>query len=307
MDRYQEDLSLMNGWNVECAVLTWKKEVSMKNKGYRIGAGMLWVVLVWWGSAGAAQQATEEMFTRDGLEYHFMLNDTLKIDERSFSEQAGRLLDQLSPLFIVDPKPKRGSSLYVDTKDRKLKRENLILRIREGQITLKARGPSANSVQDIDQCDEKKYEIDFFDIPEYSISSDINFKKEELDIRLPGMTPEKLFAFVGKKCAAAAAALRNLAADPDVLFPGVNSQYDFKGKLKADHPLAKKLRKVDLSVWFFPPTGRISIELAYTGDAKDKAELDALQQETMRFLEGKGLLNPVQGSKTEYYFSTYMQ
>jgi hypothetical protein len=279
----------------------------MKNRGGRIGLGIALAVVIWCGLAGAAQQATEEMFTRDGLEYHFMLNDTLKIDEKSFSEQAGRLLDQLAPLFVIDPKAKRGSSVYVDTKDRKLKKENLILRIREGQITLKARGPSAFSVQDIGQCDEKKYEIDFFDIPEYSISSDINFKKEEFDIRLPGMTPEKLFGFVGKKCAAAAEALRNASADPAVLFPGVNSQYDFKGKLKTDHPLANKLRKVDFSVWFFPPTGRISIELAYTGDAKDKAELDALHQETTRFLEGKGLLNPVQGSKTEFYFNSYMQ
>jgi hypothetical protein len=88
---------------------------------------------------------------------------------------------------------------------------------------------------------------------------------------------------------------------------GVNSQYDFKGRLKANHPLVKKLRKVDFSVWFFPPTGRISIELVYTGDAQDKAELDALQQETMRFLKEKGLLNPIQGSKTEYYFNSYIR
>jgi hypothetical protein len=274
---------------------------------FGIGLWALAAVLIGIGVAGAAQQATEEMFTRDGLEYHFMLNDTLKIDEASFSQQAGRLLEQLAPLFVIDPKPRKGTSIYVDTKDRKLKKENLILRVRDGQITLKARGPSAASVKDLAQCDDKKYEIDYFDIPEYSVSSEIKFKKEEFETRVPGMTPESLFAFIAKKCAPVAEALRVVAGDPGVVFPGVNSQYDFKGKIKADHPLAKKLEKVDFSVWFFPPTQRVSIELAFTGAAKDKAELDALAQETMSFLKGKGLLNPVQGSKTEYYFTSYMQ
>jgi hypothetical protein len=235
-----------------------------------------------------------------------MLKDNDAIAEKGFAEQPERLLGQLAPLFVIDPKPKKGSSIYVDTRDRKLKKENLILRVRDGQITLKARGPSAASVQDIGQCAEKKYEIDFFDIPEYSVSSDINFKKDEFDITLPAMTPEKLFVFIAGKCPAAAETLRNVSADPGVVLPGVNRQYDFKGKLKADHPLAKKLRKVDFSVWFFPPTDRVSIELAFTGDAKDKADLDALNQETMVFLKAKGLLNPVQGSKTEYYFDSYM-
>lgn len=270
-----------------------------------IGLWILSAALIASGLAGAAQQATEEMFTKDGLEYHFMLNDTLRIDESSFSQQAGRLLEQLAPMFVIDPKPKKGSSIYVDTKDRKLKKENLILRVRDGRITLKARGPSAASVMDLAKCDSKKYEIDYFDIPEYSISSDIKFKKEEFETRVPGMTAEKLFAFIGQRCAPVADALKSAAADPGVVFPGVTSQYDFKGKLRVDHPLVKKV-SVDLSVWFFPTTGRSSIELAYSGKAEDKAVLDALQQETMRFLEVKGLLNPSQGSKTEFYFTTYM-
>lgn len=94
---------------------------------------------------------------------------------------------------------------------------DLILRVRDGQITLKARGPSAASVADLAKCDAKKYEIDYFDTPEYSVSSDIKFKKEEFETRL-----------------------------------------------------------------------------------------DALHQETMRFLEKQGHLNPSQGSKTEFYFTTYL-
>lgn len=270
-----------------------------------IGLWILSAVLIASGLAGAAQRATEEMFTKEGLEYHFMLNDTLKIDESTFSQQAGRLLEQLTPMFVIDPKPKKGSSIYVDTKDRKLKKENLILRVRDGRITLKARGGSAASVMDLAKCDAKKYEIDYFDTPEYSVSSDIKFKKEEFETRLPGMTAEKLFAFIRQRCAPAADALKGAAADPGVVFPGVTSQYDFKGVLRTDQPLAKKV-EVDLSVWFFPPTGRSSIELSYTGQAEDKEALDALQQETMRFLEKQGLLNPSQGSKTKFYFTTYM-
>jgi len=279
--------------------------MKIRRRLYGIGIVVLLAVLIGYGFAGAAQQATEEMFTKDGLEYHFMLNDPIKIDEASFLQQAGRLLDQLAPMFVIDPKPKKGKSIYVDTKDRKLQKENLILRVRDGQITLKARGPSAASVSDLAKCDAKKYEIDYFAAPEYSVSSDIKFKKEEFETSLSGLTAEKLFAFIGSRCAPALNALKTVAGDPGVAFPGQTSQYDFKGKLRADHPLANKVG-VDLSVWFFPPTKQSSIELAYSGRAEDKAVLDALQQETMRFLEKQGLLNPSQGSKTEFYFTSYM-
>lgn len=275
--------------------------------GRRFWIGLAVLAVFWIGTGGAvaAQQATEEMFTKDGLEYHFMLNDPIRADEASFLQQAGQLIDRLAPLFVIDPKPKKGASIYVDTKDRKLKNENLILRVREGQITLKARGPSAASVQDLAKCDAKKYEIDYFNIPEYSVSSDIKFKKEEFETRLSGLTQEKLFAFIGNRCAPMLGALKTVAGDPGAAFPGQTSQYDFKGKIRADHPMAKKV-SVDLSVWFFPPTKTSSIELAFTGQAGDKAALDALKQETVKFLEKQGLLNPSQGSKTEFYFTTYM-
>ena len=84
-------------------------------------------------------------------------------------------------------------------------KQNLILRVREGLITFKARGLSPEVVLDLEKCSTKKYEMDFFGQPEYSVSSDIRFKKEEFDVALPSLTLEKLSAFMDSKCPAASA------------------------------------------------------------------------------------------------------
>jgi len=64
---------------------------------------------------------------------------------------------------------------------------------------------------------------------------------------------------------------------------------------------------VDFAIWFFPPTDKTVIELSYTVPATDKAALDKLQAETFEFLTSKGLLNPLQISKTSYFFNTFFR
>lgn len=71
--------------------------------------------------------------------------------------------------------------MYVDTKDRVLGKKNLILRLKNKKITVKARGNSADSVKDLKKCSKKKYEIDYYGTAGYSISSDVKFAKKELD------------------------------------------------------------------------------------------------------------------------------
>ena len=51
--------------------------------------------------------------------------------------------------------------MYVNTKDRVLGKKNLILRLKNKKITVKARDNSADSVKDLKKCSKKKYEIDY--------------------------------------------------------------------------------------------------------------------------------------------------
>jgi len=254
-------------------------------------------------TASLAQKASEELFAKEGLEYHFLLSDVTNVPEKDWPKLTVQMLEQLSPMFVIDPIPKPGSGIYVDTEERILKSKNLILRVRAKDITLKARGPAADSVLDLKKCDQKKYEIDYFGVvPEYSISTYIDIKKGEFDTSLSSIATEKLLGFIEGKCPAVFEHLKPVAAKLKI--PGATSQYTFKGKLKKEHPLADVL-DIEFSIWFFPPTNRAIMELSYEGEAKDKAVLDKLQAETMEFLKKKGLLNADQSSKTESYFRAY--
>lgn len=260
-------------------------------KRYLSGLLALLLAVALFGTECLAQKATEEMFTKEGLEYHFLLNDTTNVSEKKLPSQIVQILEQLKPLFVIETRTKQGRGMYVDTEDRILKNNNLLLRVRGADITIKARGPSADSVLDLKKCADKKYEIDYFgEAAEYSISTEIKFKREEFDTAFSNITPEKLFRFIEGKCADAAVYLKPIASNPKVRIPGVTSQYKFVGNLKDGHPLAGRF-EIEFDIWFFPPTNNTVIELAYTGEAKDRAELDKLQRETFEFLKGKKLLN----------------
>lgn len=261
------------------------------------------ILVVGFSIESLAQKATEEMFTKEGLEYHFLLSDVTNVPEKDWPKLTAKTIEQISPMFDIVPIPKPGSSIYVDTEDRLLHKNNLILRVRAKDITLKARGLSADSVVDLKKCDAKKYEIDYFGVPEYSISSDIKIKdKGEFDASLSAITPEKLFRFIESKCPAAFEHLKPIVSKAKI--KGASSQYTFKGKLKKEHPMADVL-EIEFSLWFFPPTNKAVMEMSYEGPVKDKADMDKLQAEIMEFLKKKGLLNSNQYSKAEAYFKAY--
>ena len=188
----------------------------------------------------------------------------------------------------------------------------MILRVRmsnkKGKITIKSRSPSIDSVKILKRCDKGKYEIDYSSRLAYSVSTDIMFKKDEFSIK--NITPKKLFAFIKEKCSYAAeylSPLNNESVLPMVIIPGVTNQYNYKAGLIKNHPLVKMVDEVELVIGFFPPTDKKIIELSFKGKVKNKDELDKLRKETLDFLKGKGLFSPVQKSKTNLYFETYLR
>ena len=176
--------------------------------------------------------------------------------------------------------------------------------MREGSITIKARGLSPEAVIDLEKCSSKKCEIDYFGMPEYSVSSDIKFKQEEFDVSPSKMTIQGLLGLMKNECSALFEQIRPVVTDgTGIEIPGVATLYSFDVTLK--HPLAQKLKEAGLAVWFFPPANRALVELAFTGEVRDKAELDKLGAEVGAFLKRAGLLKVEQVSKTEQYFNAY--
>jgi len=255
----------------------------------------------------AVTNLKEKKFTKGGVEHHFLLNTIIPLSEKDMKHLPAQIAEQMAPLYQLDPslkyiKHKKG--MYVDTSDRIFRKNNMILRVRKGLITIKARGDRASEVVDLEQCNRKKYEYDLFDKNVYSISSDITFKNDEFDISLKRITLGKLFSFMQQKCPSIYKYLAPISRNPKVVIPGVASQYSFKITL-SDHRYASKLDFIDFDIWFFPPTGKMVMELSYTGRAKHKKELEELYKITRDFLKRKGLLHPVQVSKTEAYFRAY--
>jgi hypothetical protein len=151
--------------------------------------------------------------------------------------------------------------------------------------------------------------MDFFGTPDYSISSDIKFKEDEFDVAPTAWTPPKLWEFVAAKCPALSAQVAPvIAAAPGIEIPGVATMYSADATLT--HPAAAELAKDGLeagvSVWFFPPKGKMLVELAFTGSVKHRATADAVHADILAKLGAAGLLAKDQSSKTLQYFSAYL-
>lgn len=253
-----------------------------------------------------AQTAKAESFAQKDqtLEYHFML------DERSLTEKdlkktlTEKILTPLLPIADVESLPKPNARFYVDSRDRLLEKQKLIVRVRDGKITVKARATAPEVLLDLEKCSEKVYEMDFFETPEYSISSDIKFTKGEFDASPGKWTVPSLLGFMEKQCPAMMAQLRPAVKDgAGIEIPGAANIYGSDVALK--HPLAKKAKVAGLAVWFFPPTDKALVELAFTGYVREKASLDKLYADLGKFLKTAGLLKAEQVSKTEQYFQAY--
>lgn len=271
-------------------------------------AAVVLMAALWLGPAGSlqAKNATPAQFAdqKQTQEYHFMLLDRHGLTQDALKNGLpAAWINQIEPMFTVDPKGKLRQGMYVDSADGILEKQNLILRVREGDITIKARSLSPESVIDIEKCSAKKYEVDFFSAPEYSISSDIKFKPEEYDTTYGNVTPQNLLTFVAQKCPALADLLKPALQNPDVRIPGAAYMYHFD--IKINHALAEKFPEAGFTVWFFPPTAKMLVEIAFTGSVKDRIESDKLHADILQFLKERNLLDPDQSSKTAKYFKAY--
>ena len=255
--------------------------------------------------------ADMERFEEGGIEYHFVLNDITHIDEQYMPVMPDQVLEKLAPMFVVDPQGKMKNGMYVDTPDRKLQQKNLILRVKKGKLTVKARGKNPEDLIDLPKCERKKsskeYELDYFGKPGYSISSSIKFSSEELDITNNKITPSRVAAFLKDACAPLYEHVAQVLDDPAVVIPGTSNQYKFKVKLGQENPLsANEDFEVDLAIWYFPTTTRTVFELSFTGPASQRAELEKLQDKTFAFLRARGMLSADQRSKTQTFFDVYL-
>lgn len=284
----------------------------MKNKQFLMQRKITWAIatllLVIPPSLYGADRAA---FEKGGIEYHFVLNDVTNIDERFMPIMPDQVLEKLAPMFIIKPEGKKRNGMYIDTPDRKLKRKNLILRVKSGKLTVKSRGSSPEAITDLPKCEGKKsskeYELDYFGKPGYSISSSIKFSPEELDIANNKITPNKVAAFLRKRCPALYDQVDDILADPAVVIPGTSNQYKFKVKLGKGYPLADNEElEVDLAIWYFPTTTESVFELSFTGPASDRPRLEKLQEQTFAFLRERGMLSNRQISKTETFFQVFL-
>ena len=266
---------------------------------------ILWIPAVTPVSAQPQATAIRHNFAQPDqtIEYHFMLN-VADIREKGIEKvlQTG-VIDPLRTLVEMEKVGKPRPGIYIDSRDYALDKRKLTVRVRQGQITVRARGMAPEGLVDVGDCGSKKYEMDYFVNPYYSISSDIKFKGEEFATTPPALTVPGLWAFMEKKCPAIFSQIKPYLKGVAVEIPGVATMYSAGIKLK--HPLATKLKEAGLAVWFFPPAGKALVEFAFSGYIRDKEDLDKLYAEVMASVKQAGLLKAEQVSKTRQYFRAY--
>jgi hypothetical protein len=256
-------------------------------------------------SAQSPVKSVRDNFARPDqtIEYHFMLQvPDLQEKELEKILQA-RVIEPLKSIAEIGRLGKPRPGIYVDSRDYTLDKAYLIVRVRQGQITIKSRAGAPESLIDLEDCGAKKYEMDYFAKPNYSISSDIQFKPEEFATTPPAFTVPKLWDFMEKKCPALFSQIRPHLKDATVEVPGVATMYSSEIKVKI--PSAPKLKEGTLAAWFFPPTDKTLVEFAFTGYNRDRGDLDRLYDEIMTSVKKEGLLNAEQISKTRQYFKAY--
>jgi hypothetical protein len=237
------------------------------------------------------------------IEYHFMLH-VPELQEKEMEKiLPSKVIDPLKSIAEIGRLGKPRSGVYVDSRDYALDKAYLIVRVRQGQITIKSRAVAPESLIDLEDCGAKKYEMDYFAKPGYSISSDILFKPEEFATTPPAFTVPGLWDFMEKKCPALFGQIQPYLKGATVEIPGVATMYSAEIKVKS--PSAPKLKEGTLAVWFFPPTDRTLVEFAFTGYNRDREGLDKLYGEVMSAVREAGLYNAEQGSKTRQYFRAY--
>lgn len=242
------------------------------------------------------------------IEYHFMIAVPAMKEADLAAVYDKAVVAALAPVAEVGALKKPKPGIYVDSRGHDLEKKNLIVRVRQGQITVKARASAPDALLDLAPCSTKKYEMDWFGTPDYSISSDIKFKDEEFDVKPTAWTPPKLWEFIGSKCPDLMKQIGPaVAGAPAAEIPGVAAMYSADVKLKhaAAADLAKAGLEAGVAVWFFPPTDKALVELAFTGRVADRAASDRMYGDIRAELSKAGLLAADQSSKTQQYFAAY--
>ena len=260
--------------------------------------------------AAAPTESLAAAFARPDqtVEYHFMIAVPAMKEVDLAGAYEAAVVRPLAAVAEVGALKKPKPGIYVDDRAQSLGKKNLIVRVRQGQITVKARASSPDVLTDLAPCSSKKYELDWFGTPDYSISSDIRFKDEEFDVKPTAWTPPKLWEFMGAKCPALMQQIGPAVAGvPEVQIPGVATMYSADVKLKhaaAADPTRAGL-EAGVAVWFFPPTDEYLVELAFTGNVADRATSDEVYADIRAELKKANLLAADQTSKTQQYFAAY--
>jgi hypothetical protein len=237
------------------------------------------------------------------LEYHFTLKAPA-FTEKDAEQVLNPWLEQLKVIGEVGKleKPKEGA--YLDTRDRMLDRAHLIVRLRKGLFTIKARSTNLDELVDLKNCFKPKYEQDYFEDIGYSISVEVRHEKEEWIPDPTKATMAQSLEFLKTKCPPLHEQLEVILKPlSELTAPGVARMWS--AEFKPSDPLAAGLKESGVSAWTFPGTNQTLVEVAWTGFMKDRAELDMLYFQSKAKLEKAGLLAVDQSSKTERYFQAY--
>jgi hypothetical protein len=238
------------------------------------------------------------------IEYHFMIQVAPMTEAALADSFQARVVEPLKVVADVGPLGRCHRGAYVDSREHGLEAHDLIVRVRDGQITVKARASSPTALLDLQGCTSKKYETDQFDRPEYSISSDIKVRRREFNVPDPTSNLAGLWALMESRCPGMWRQVRPVVAgSPGLQIPGVAHMYSADAALKL--PGAAGLKEAGVAVWFFPPTAKFLVELSFTGYVKDRLDQEKMCAEIGSRLKAAGLLKADQSSKTRQYFGAY--
>jgi hypothetical protein len=258
------------------------------------------------GPAPAVSGALATRFAQpeQTVEYHFMIEIPALAEADLTHAFETSVVEPLKRVVEVGVLGRCKPAVYLDSRGNRLEGHNLIVRVREGRITIKARSTSPTNLLDLERCASGKYEVDRFEAPEYSISSDVDYWAGELDVRSPALAPAAVWAAVERHCPGLWRQLLPVIEDAGrIEIPGVAHMYDAGAVLK--HPAGVDVKEAGVSAWFFPPTGKFLVELAFTGYERDRPGLERVYRELSDTLRAAGLLRADQSSKTHQYFAAY--
>jgi len=240
------------------------------------------------------------------IEYHYML-ELPRVPEDSLAGAfAARVAGPLHAIANVGPLGECEPCAYVDSRQRGLARQDLIVRVRDGHVTVKARAVSPDRLLDLPACTARKYEMDYFGEPEYSISTDLKVRHRDGGVRPATGDAAPVWALIERACPELWRRVSPAVAGAGACeVPGIAHTYTAEVSLRWQG--APALKESGLTVWYFPPTGAMLAELSFTGFVRDRTALDRMYNDLRASLASASLLRKDQSSKTRQYFDAALE